>query len=195
MPLIAPKNDNKDFERCPTGLQPAVCVYVVDMGLQLNKGGESKRKVRIVFETNAKISEGEYAGKPFMLSTEFSFSMFKNSHLRMNIQNWFGKNMTDEQADEFDLEKLIGKMCTLNVVENEYNGKTYTNIAAINPATKGVEVVPSGVDLPKWIQERAAEGAKRLLDSEMDQRPDDEKGPPPESYEDDAKSDLPWDDD
>lgn len=194
MALIAPKGESKDFERCPTGLMPAVCVYVVDMGLQLNKGGESKRKVRLVFETQATISEGEYEGKPFMLSTEMTFSMFKSSLLRTTIHNWFGKNMSDEAADAFDLEKLIGQQATLNVSENEANGRTYTNIAAINPATKGVKLTHSGVDCPEWIQKRAAEGAQRLLDAEMDQRPDDEKGPPPGAYEEEAKSDLPWDD-
>ena len=194
MALIAPRGESKDFERCPTGLMPAVCVYVVDMGLQLNKGGESKRKVRLVFETQATISEGEYEGKPFMLSTEMTFSMFKSSLLRTTIHNWFGKNMDDETAEEFDLEKLVGQQCTINVVENESNGRTYTNIAAVNPATKGVSLKHSGVEVPKWIQDRAAEGAKRLLDAEMDQRPEEEKAPPVESYEDDAKSDLPWDD-
>lgn len=195
MPLIAPRGDSKDFERCPTGLMPAVCVYVVDMGLQLNKGGESKRKVRLVFETQATISDGEYAGKPFMLSTEMTFSMFKSSLLRATIHNWFGKNMEDDVADAFDLEKLIGQQATLNVCENNNNGKTYTNIASINPATRGVTLSHSGVACPEWIQKRAEEGMKRLQDVEFDQRPTDERTPPAESYEEDAMNadqDLPF---
>jgi hypothetical protein len=190
MALTAPKNTTTDFERCPTGLQSAVCVYVVDMGLQLNKGGESKRKIRLVFETQATISEGEYAGKPFMLSTEMTFSMFKSSLLRATIHNWFGKNMDDETADSFDLEKLIGQQATLNVCENQTNGKTYSNIAAINPATKGVMLSHSGVNCPDWITKRAAEGMVRLSAQEMDQRPDDEKNPPIDAYEADATADA-----
>jgi len=190
MPLKAPAS-GKDFERCPTGLQPAVCVYVVDCGLQTSGMYGDKHKCRLIFETEALMTEGEYSGKPFMQSTEFTLSMFKSALLRTNIESWRGKSFTDAEAEDFDLLKLVGQQATLNIIEttSKETGKAYSNIGNILPGQKGKGVVPSGVEIPQWIQDRAKEGLERMSQQEMDQRPEEEKNPPLEVYEGDAQSD------
>jgi hypothetical protein len=44
--------------------------------------------------------------------------------------------MTEEEANGFDLEKLIGVNCTLQIIHNRKDDAVYANVKTIVPAMK-----------------------------------------------------------
>ena len=66
-------------------------------------------------------------------------SLSEKSALRQFIVSWRGRPLTSNELDAgFDLEKLIGANCQLQIIHQlGRDGKTYANIGAILPI-KGV---------------------------------------------------------
>jgi len=158
MSLFA-KSEKGPMERPPVGMNAAVCAFVQDVGTQeIEFNGEKKEqhKVLFCFELAAKMQHGDYAGKPFMLSKRYTLSLHKKAGLSKDLESWFSKAISDDtRKNGFDLETLIGRNCTLNLMESE-NGE-YINIANVLPPTSGVpklEVVNKVP--PKWIDELRA---------------------------------------
>jgi len=46
---------------------------------------------------------------------------------------WRGKDFTDDEAKAFDVSKLLGAYCMVNVTTSETNGKTYSNVSGLTP--------------------------------------------------------------
>lgn len=143
--MYAPKNTTKDFESCPTGWQLGVCARVIDLGTHWYQDkrdptkGKFKRKLSVAFESQHKMKEGEFAGQPFLLYANFNYSMYQGkAHLCTFIENWRGKRFaSQEDADRFDLAKLIGQKAFMNVVRSD-DGK-FTNIQTIGPVPEGMK--------------------------------------------------------
>ena len=55
-------------------------------------------------------------------------------------------DLSDEQADSFDLSKLVGQACLLNVIHKKVGDKTYANLG-------GVMALPDGMECPSQITE------------------------------------------
>jgi hypothetical protein len=141
-----------DFERAEPGLCRAVCTHVVDLGIQESPEYGPKHQVALCFELEQRLTKGEHAGKPFMCSKIYTASTNKKAILRQHLDSWRGKSMTEEEARGFDLEKLIGVNCQLNLVEVAKNDKVYVNINAIVKASKGdAPLVSTGVAVPEWL--------------------------------------------
>lgn len=136
--MFAPRNENKDFEQCPTGWQLGVCSRVIDVGTHFNPGKQKdQRKIMIAFESQHLMKEGDFAGEPFLLFGNFNYSMYQNAHLCQFIENWRGRRFKDQdEADRFDLSKLIGQKAFMNVVRSE-DGR-FTNIQTIGPVPEGM---------------------------------------------------------
>jgi|ERR1051325_17953 hypothetical protein len=118
-----------NYELPAAGLYPAVCVDVVDEGYKPTQFGD-KHKVRFVFQIDEQTSKGYR----HTVSSWFNLSMHENSSLRKFLEAWRGRPFTDQEINQppgFDLESVIGKPCTLNIVHNESNGKTYANVGSI----------------------------------------------------------------
>lgn len=134
------KKKTSDFIPAPEGLHFAVCVDVVDLGGVKTswKGQESiKDMLRIVWQTEDKIPSGEKAGQPYMINRRYTSSSHKKATLRIHCESWRGKAFTDEEFAAFDLEKLIGACCQIQITHNTSDGTTYANIQAIVPAPRG----------------------------------------------------------
>lgn len=160
MALIAKNNGNGgDFEPIPTGVQQAVCVFVEDIGTHAGsfQGRPTQRHQCVVcWELAEKMTQGDNAGKPFMVSKYYTVSLNEKATLRKDLQAWRGKAFTDAELEGFDLEKLIGVNCMLNIIENtKPDGKVYREISSIMPCIKGlaklekINTVP-----PAWIQKK-----------------------------------------
>lgn len=163
-----------DFKRVPAGSHIAVCNLVVDVGLQPGSGQYPKprRKVYIRFEVPGERVEFEKDGKtvegPLSIGSFFTASMNEKAVLRKALEGWRGKAFTDEEAASFDVSSILGKPCMLSVVEDTYNGKTYSNIASISGVPKGVPAPkaenallfysddkPDQYDaLPEWLRKK-----------------------------------------
>jgi hypothetical protein len=128
------KAKGKDFEPAPPGVHRAVCCDVVNLGLEMTKFGK-KHRIRIVWQ----IEETREDGKPYLVMSSYGLTMHKKGRLRPDVESWFAKKFeSDEAAENFDLEKLVGKNCQLNVIHNTQDGTTYANVTAVIPAARGV---------------------------------------------------------
>jgi hypothetical protein len=130
---IRVRDKGTDFVPAPMGLQRAVCCDVVEMGLVETSFGK-KRKVRLCFQSEHKMDNG----KPFIIQQRYTATLHKKGMLRPALEGWRGKPLTEAEANDFDLEVLIGKNCQILVVHNTKDGITYGNIQSIVPAAKGV---------------------------------------------------------
>ena len=162
-----------DFKRAPSGSHIGVCNLVADCGLQPGFEGKPQRKLYVRFEIPAERVEYEKDGKqvegPLTIGSFYTASMNEKATLRKHLEGWRGKTFTDQEASEFDVSKLLGQSCMLNVIEKESGGKTYSNIAGISKLPKGMEGSkaenpllyfdaesdPRELEkLPKWLREK-----------------------------------------
>lgn len=133
MPIIA-KETRKEWTQAPEGLWPAVCVDVVELGLVETAWGK-KEKVRLVWQIEEQNPDTK---KPFEIRRDFGLSLSEKSHLRPFLEAWRGKKFLKEELDGFDLEKLLGANCQVQIIQNiTEEGRIYANIQAVVPAGKG----------------------------------------------------------
>lgn len=149
--------DKGDYELVPAGLQAAVCYAVVDLGMQ-GDGFETKPKVALCWELNAKDSKGIR----FRRWREYMASTNEKATLRKHLESWRGQKFTPEQIKAFDLSKVVGVGCMLNIVHtvSKTNGKTYANVENVMKLIPNVQVAPTtGPRVPKFLLEKAANAA------------------------------------
>lgn len=197
MPMKFPaKGGDGDFKRAPAGSHLAVCNMVADVGLQPGSRmyPSPKHKIYVRFEIPAERVEYEKDGKkmegPITIGTYYTASMSEKATLRKHLEGWRSRKFTDQEAEDFDVSAILGKACMLNVVENDQDGKTYSNIASIVAIPKGIPA-PQAENpllyyapddeakfdrLPEWLQKKIAE---QLEPKEAS------KAPPAEEFSDD----------
>jgi hypothetical protein len=134
MAIIA-KNSNGDFTPAPEGLWPAVCVDVVDKGMVASAMYKPRHMIQLRWILNAEPSLP--SGLPHMAVRSFGLSLGEKSNLRPFLEAWRGKKFTEDELEGFDLEKLIGVNCQIQILHNKYQGKTYANVQAVVPAARG----------------------------------------------------------
>jgi len=142
MALLASEgNSNEDRELIPEGLHSAVCYAVVDLGNQWKEGssnGQSWAKwtecITLLWEVPKFRDEFEGDDRPMVASREFTLSLHKKANLRPFLQGWRGKSFSSEELAGFDISKLIGVSCQLQIIHNEAG--TWANVTAAMPATK-----------------------------------------------------------
>lgn len=129
MAIIAKKPES-NFTPCPEGLHQAICVDVVDLGINKGPYGE-KHKVEVRWQTEL---ENEENMRRYQLRKWYTLSLHEKASLRKDLECWRGRKFTEDELKGFDLEKLIGANCQLQVIHNVTDdGKTYDNIQAIVP--------------------------------------------------------------
>ena len=143
MAFIATDSGGGNFKRVPAGVFIGRCYSLIDLGTQLSTGqfGEKlQHKIRIGWELFGEDENGEQLtvevdGKtmPMTISKSYTVSLHEKAGLRKDLAAWRGKDFTDEEARGFDVSKLIGAYCMVNVTTSETNGKTYSNVAGLTP--------------------------------------------------------------
>lgn len=144
MAIIATSNGSTSFEPIAIGNYPARCFSMVHIGTveETILGVQKKlNKVRITWElpTELKVFKEEKGEQSQVISKEFTLSMHEKATLRSFLKNWRGKDFTDEEAKAFDIEKLIGVPCMLNIThKNKKDGSgVYAEIGSISSMPKG----------------------------------------------------------
>lgn len=147
--MIPPKSQNEDFEfkRIPQWQYPARLFSIVDIGTHTSVGkfGEKrKRLVRLTFEfpTALETFVEERGPEPFTVMCPFTYSMNGKSNLRKFIESMIGRQLSDDEADNFDLETLMGKTIFANVADVKSGDKTFSNIIVCMP-------LPDAIECPK----------------------------------------------
>ena len=135
--IINEKPQNTDL--APSGLQPAVCVDVRDLGTIETKFGD-KQIVLLVLELEATSADGER----YLLQKRYSKSLHPKSNLRKDLERWRGKPFTDEDLQYgFNLEKVVGVPSMIYVEHRETDRGTWAHIDSILPAPD-LQLQPSG---------------------------------------------------
>jgi hypothetical protein len=134
MPIIA-RDNRKDFTPAPEGLHQAVCCDVIDLGIcETNWGDKHQVEIRWQLEVT-----NEENGKPFMVLKRYTLSLHEKAALRQHLEAWRSRKFTAEELEGFDLEKLVGVNCQIQVVHNvSDDGRRYGNVQAIVPLGRGM---------------------------------------------------------
>lgn len=170
-----------DFSPMPTGNHVAICNMVVDLGkqrIQSQMYGDSvKHQVYIRWETPDEQIEwtdrdGNQKTGPRVIGKTYTVSLHENANLRGDLESWRGKPFTAAELEGFDISKLLGVPCMVNVTHTEKNGKTYANIKAVTPLPKSLRENPPQTaiglvlhdsdnnaydDLSEWLQKKIDE--------------------------------------
>lgn len=152
MGLTVKETGGGNYSPIEAGTYAARCVGVIDLGIQHNDyNGKDQERVRLVFElpTERTVTEaGE--DKPRWMSKPYTASLHEKATLRKELEAWRGKPFTAEELAGFNLGKLVGVPCLLNIVTQEgKNGGVFAKIASIGKAMKG-QVVPP-LENPSFI--------------------------------------------
>lgn len=159
MSFVASDSGGGNFKRVPPGAYIGRCYSLVDLGTQLTTGqyGEKlQHKMRIGWELFGEDEEGkpltiEIDGKemPLTITKGYTVSLHEKAGLRRDLAAWRGKDFTDEEAKGFDVQKLVGAYCMVNVTTSETNGKTYSNVAGLTPLPGALKnAKPAAVHAP-----------------------------------------------
>ena len=110
-------------------------------------------KVRITWElpTELKVFKEENGEQPHVISKEFTLSLHEKSTLRAFLKNWRGKDFTEDEAKAFDIERLIGVPCMLNITHKarKDGSGVYAEIGSISAMPKGL-VCPEQIN-PSFV--------------------------------------------
>lgn len=213
-PIKAPVSAGGDFEIAPEGVFLARCYKMVDIGTQTETGQygtKQNRKIYLYWELLAD-DDGEEVrmedGQPFSILNSYKLSMHQKSNLRKHLDAWRGKKFTEEEAADFDLTKLLGQACKLQITHSTSKDgtKTYANIETIMSTKKkpeGVNEISSFSienpdmdvfnDLPQWLQEKiedAPEWGEADAEEETPAAPAKKAVPANGGDEDDDKIDI-----
>ena len=152
MSLTLEAKDTGNFVPHPDGIFPAICIDVVDLGMQAvtyENGSKSVHKIKLVFETEERLADGTAC----TVSKNFTASLHKKAKLSEFLGKWRGQPVVT--GEKIDLEALKGKCATL-VVSHQVStqGRPYASIDAITKTTKAI--VASGQHDPIKMRETIA---------------------------------------
>src|SRR4051812_45284681 len=94
--LIVSGNTGKDFTIHPAGVTAARCTRIIDLGTQDGEyKGKAKKIHKIMFAFESAVlmgdDEGEYAGKPFLITTRYTASLGEKALMRKDLESWRGR--------------------------------------------------------------------------------------------------------
>ena len=143
---INAKQNSTVRELIPAGNYIARCYKMIEIGtVPTEYNGEKKmlHKVRIGWElpTELKTFNEEKGEQPLVIDKEYTLSLADKANLRKDLKSWRGKDFTPQEADNFDITKLLGVPCMLNIIHvasKKDATKFYEAIASISPLPKGV---------------------------------------------------------
>jgi len=116
-------------------------VDVIDLGMQSTAWGE-KHKVRIVWQVDQTNAE---TNRRYEVRKQYSLSLHEKASLRKDLEGWRSRKFTEQELSGFDLEKLVGANCQVQVVHDLGDDATiWANVQAVVPAPKNTgKLVPS----------------------------------------------------
>lgn len=166
MGFVASDSGGGNYKRVPAGAHIGRCFSLIDLGTQLSSGqyGEKmQHKIQIKWELFGEDEQGVALttddGAPMTISKSYTLSLSDKASLRKDLASWRGRDFTEEEAKAFDVTKLLGAYCMVNVTTSENNGKTYTNVAGLTPLPSALknskpdavhENIIFNLDEPDW---------------------------------------------
>lgn len=133
MSLTATDKGGADFALVPEGQYVGRCYRIIDLGTQtINSpafGTSEKHQVMVSWELIGSEDPKMDDGRPFSVHQTYTVSLHEKSKLRADLEAWRGKKFTTEELAGFDLSKVMGQYCMIQVV-HDTTGK-YANVQTI----------------------------------------------------------------
>jgi hypothetical protein len=156
MGIIA-KDNGGEFEPIPLGIHRAICINVFDIGYQAGyQGAPPKHQIVVLWEIEPVQTWEPNIGKHFTVTKFYTLSINKKSNLGQDLESWRTQAFTEEEMEGFDLDKIIGKPCQLNLIPNKDKAK----VAIVLPADKRTPYweAETGRDfVPKYVETKRNE--------------------------------------
>ena len=135
MTTIVATQGTNEFPKVPTGVHNARCVRVIDLGTQRSDYGGNityKRQVLIIWEIPDQITNDQ----PMTISKFYTLSLHEKSNLGMDLVSWRGRPFTEQEKQGFDITKLIGVPCQINVMHNDNGKEKVSSVMPLGKDTK-----------------------------------------------------------
>lgn len=140
---LTAKDSGEKYPMIAEGIHAAVCTKVVDLGSQYNTTfNKTYPKVRIFWEIPGQTIEVNGETVPRSVFKDFTNSLSEKGNLRPMLQAWRGKAFTPEELQGFDLRKLLGVGCQLQIIHKAGERGQYANVET-------VMALPNGTTAPK----------------------------------------------
>jgi hypothetical protein len=140
MKLSEKRNSNFTPHPETDGPIKAVLVDITELKKRITQWGE-KEEFRLVFETEC---IDEVNDRPFCIwSRGYTPHINEKAALRRDLKKMMGRDLTNLELEEFDLESLIGHGVKLIIQHEHKDDKTYANISFMAP-DKDKALKPSG---------------------------------------------------
>ena len=178
-----------DYEPIEAGTYIGRLFMLVDLGTHeteyLGKKRD-RRTVRLGWELPTELKDfGKGKLEPHVVGKTYTLSLGskdKPSALRMDLEAWRGRPFTDEEADQFDIGKLVGVACMLTVSHKaKTSGGIYAALTGIGKPMKGLDC-PAAIlpalgyqlsdraegcfqSLPQWIRDEIQKSKEWLGES------------------------------
>lgn len=130
-----------DFPTHPEGQFAACCIDIIEhFGVETKFG--TKDRIQLRFYTG---EQGTASGSKGSEQVDIWIDHFCNrsfhpeSSLRRFLEAWRGRKFSHEEAQGFDIEKLIGVNALVQIGHNETERKTYANIVAVMALPKAMQ--------------------------------------------------------
>ena len=200
MALLAKDEGGKGFDPVEAGVHKAICIAVYDLGTQYNEiFNKSARQVLLMWELPDQRIQIEDRDLPRAISKKYTLSLHEKANLRQDLEGWRGKAFTEKELAGFDVIKLLGVNCQIQVIHKKTERKTYANIKAILPLPKDQwkepenplrsfsfeddETFPEGMQ--EWVIKIIEESDEYQRKGADYEHYDEEDGPPPDRFDDD----------
>lgn len=120
-------SEGGSYTPAPAGLHDAVCISVVDLGMQSGPYGV-KQKLLLQWELPTVLTDD---GKPHVISRTFGANLHRQGSLRPILASWRGRDFTPEELKQFDVVALLGKPVKLLIQHSTSpEGRVYANVSA-----------------------------------------------------------------
>lgn len=141
MAFLAPVNKGS-LELPKEEIQRSVIVELIDLGMKENKKyNKIQRQLAITFELVDDLMVNEKnKGLPFHLTEFPSHNMGGKATLRAIVHAVLGKQISDEEAQNFDVKSIVGKSVMVQVYyKPKPDGNKKASIASYSPVHKSMK--------------------------------------------------------
>lgn len=169
MALTASAKSTTVSTPAPVGNHVARCVRVIDLGTQKEDGlygVKVQPKLMLTWELPEELHtfKEENGPEPFVVTKEYTMSLGEKASLRAALESWRGKAFTALELEAFDISKLLGAPCLLNVIHKAgKDGQLRARVGGITPMPKGMKCPEPKIALIKYeIEEGKGDAFKKL---------------------------------
>ena len=136
MSLTSKEGGSSNIEPVPQGTHKAVCCGIYDIGSQHSQVYDKwNDSVIISWQIPLIRIQIEEEDLPRLLTFTYTNTLGERANLRKLLEGWRGRAFTPKELEGFDLSKVLGVSCIMQIIHKNGKGananKTYANIQSI----------------------------------------------------------------